>query len=350
MIKKYIFVVLATFSLSAVAGMHDGSNHMSDMAKNSDDGHSGGAFELKYKVIGEQRETSPFYRLRLHWSGEVNEEVTWKVGISSNIEQGLYSSPSIDYLGLEQAYVSYKPFFVEGLKITVGKKGWKSKFNNTGVLYDDDLYTAGASLKYHYSDDDIGVSFKAKYYALHDDFKGPFATGDIGKAKLWGHYKFSEIVTLKAYVSAEADIPTADIALGQIGAKLHFPNLVAEEVPIGVFGSYLTSVKGITDSHSFYAGAYVGNAGTPHSTQVDDFGVGVSYYNVNKVDFNTKLVDTDYIVPGEEAGGRDVRGFAVRAQYNPWGNINAVVKYAYDQNVTGDAEPHNVVGELTFVF
>ena len=362
MIKKYIFLVLATFSLSAVAGMHDGGSHMSDMAKDSDVG-LGGAFELKYKALGENVGDSDdgapalSYRWRLNWSGEVNEEVNWKVGLSSSKELELTAGPK--NVTFEQAYVSYKPFFAEGLSVTVGKKEWKPKFGNTGVLYDDDHYFFRASVKYHYGDDDWRVYAKLKYYELNESLRGPFKSERVVKAKVWGHYSFFDQATLKAYLSAELGLPselssfslTEEVALAQVGAKLDVPDVIAEEVPFGFFGAYLTNVQGIADSHSFHGGAYVGRAGSPYSTKRNDFGLAVNYYNLNKADFNTKLVDTDYVWSSKEAGGRDSEGVAVRAQYNVWENINAVVKYAYDLNPPSEeSDPHNLVGELTFLF
>ena len=115
------------------------------------------------------------------------------------------------------------------------------------------------------------------------------------------------------------------------------------EVPVGAFGVYVTDVKKITANHSFNAGLSVGNADSPTSGEMSDFGVSVSYYDIKATDHNTALVDTDYV-----AGAG--KGVAVRAQYNVWNNTNLVAKYARNLGTTNGKEANNLVGELTFNF
>ena len=91
MIKKSIFVVLAMFGLSSVANdMQSESDHMSDMIDSSEESSFMGAVELKYKALGTKEEgqkEGPSYRARLGWKGDVNEQIKWGVGLSSNVEQ-----------------------------------------------------------------------------------------------------------------------------------------------------------------------------------------------------------------------------------------------------------------------
>lgn len=347
MIKKSIFVVLAMFGLNSVAEVNAGSemDHMSDMIQSGSgemESNFNGAVELKYKALGaiEEGKEGPSYRVRLGWRGDVNEEIKWGVGFSSGIEER-FKGPNLANVHLEQAYVSYTP--VEGFSIRAGKYAWRSKFHKTGVLYDDDLYPEGVSVKYHQGDDDGRFYIKAALHEWDADFSGPFAEGAVLKGKIGGKYALSSDMKGGVYVSAEYDglFKGEDVTpktLAKVGVSLSDSSMV---FPAGVFGVYVTDLEDLTANHSFTGGVYVGNAGTPTSGEVGDFGVAVSYYDTNENDFNSKLVDTDYV---SGAG----RGIAVRAQYNLWDSANVVAKYAH--NLAGGEDANNLVGELTFNF
>ena len=152
--------------------------------------------------------------------------------------------------------------------------GKKPKFNKTGVLYDDDLYTEGVSLKYRYGDmDDTNTFFKVALQELDEKFKGPFAEGTVLKLKVGGHYALSEELMGGVYVSAEYDglfiaKKVTPKTLAQVGVNVTSSSM---EVPVGAFGVYVTDVKKITANHSFNAGLSVGNADSPTSGEMSDF-------------------------------------------------------------------------------
>ena len=345
MIKKSIFIVLAMFGLSAVAGMHS-MNHMSDMMSGGEMEESSfmGAFEIKHKAIGEaDKGQKTSYRVRLGWKGDVNEFVKWGASVSSAVETYPTTYDVVD-LHLEQAYVSYSP--MEGLSIMAGKRGWMTKFNKTGILYDDDLYAEGVSIKYHRGDQTMRYMVKVALYELNDAYSGPLTEGKTLKGKLGGHFALPGDMMASLHLSATYDGLFKEIAdpvtLAQLKVNVSSSSMM---VPAGVFGAYVTNVEGAADSHSFTGGIYVGNAFNPASGEMNSFGLAVSYYDINSNDYNTALMDTDYV------SGGDVNGVAVRGQYNVLDNTNIVLKYAYDLNDGGDVkDSSNLVGELTFNF
>ena len=347
MIKKSIFVVLAMFGFNSVADMHTGSDHMSDMMSSSGDVEEAGltgAVELKSHVLDDLRSS---YRLRMGWKGDVNEQIQWGASVSSGLEQA-FATPALEALGLSEAYVSYKP--VEGLSFKAGKYNWRTDFNRTGVLYDDDIHAGGVAAKYHHGDRDSNHAFaKVALYNVAEVNKGPYTNDTLLKVKVGGHYAMSEDMVGGAYASVEydglfkADDNTAeDKTLAQAGVNLAVSSMA---VPVGFFGVYVTDVGDIGKNHSFNAGVYVGKASTPHSDEAGDFGVSVSYYDINEADHNTTLVDTDYIAAGTG------KGIAARAQYNVWDNTNIVAKYVRNmaKGVADDAK-NKLVAELTFNF
>lgn len=384
MFKKFTFIISALFAPFVFADMHMSAggevNHMSDMMSDSSVEDSGfwGSVELKYTFnkpnqdSGDAASAAPTpqpaaegetadepvatdsatsagnehnasYRARVGWKGDVNETVKWGVSVSSALE-GKFLSPSLRDVQLEQAYVSYSP--VEGFTLKAGKYGWKAKFHKTGVLYDDDIYTEGVYAKYYYGErDSTNAYVKAIAYRLDKDWKGPFNVGGtIVAGKVGGAYEVSDGMALGAYGSLESDFVTSDNAKKLLKAGVHFNADLG--VPAGAFAVYATDVDNF-GFNSYTAGVYVGNAGSNCSknSEVHDFGVAVSYYDVKEADFNTTLLDTDYAT----RGGGDAKGVAARAQYNLWDNANAVVKYAYNLNSTSN-DPHSVVGEATFNF
>ena len=371
MIKKSIFTVLAILGFHSVAGAESGSevDHMSDMVHNSSEAEEknfAGSFELKYKALSKGATVNiPSYRVRLGWKGDVNEVIKWGVGISSSIEQG-FTTHGVNPLNLEQAYISYTP--VEGFSIKAGKYGWTPKFHKTGILYDDDLYPMGVLAKY-YNRSDVGkVYVKVMAYNLDEKFKGPFSEGTIIKGKLGGKYFLSSDVKGGAYASVQYDglFKSSEVkpkTLLQVGVNLGVSGMA---VPVGAFGVYVTDAQNFSASHSYTGGFYVGNAGTPNSGEANDFGIAVGYYDISSGDFNTSLIDTDYVSDFKKASASDIaragaaaatttttadkaRGFAVRAQYNLWDSTNIVAKYAYNSKAA-QKDAHNLIGELTFNF
>ena len=373
MIKKSIFVILAMFGFSSVADMHTESNHMSDMMDSSssmgEESGFNGAVEMKAHIL---KDMSFSYRARMGWMGDVNEQFQWGVAVSSAVDGNQFGGiegKGLAGIALEQAYVSYKP--MDGWSIMAGKHHWKTKFNKTGVLYDDDLYVGGVNIKYRHGEAaHPSAYFKAGLNTL-GNHKGPHANGNLLNVKVGGNYAISDGVMLGVYASAQydglfpeaeatsdaaaikavaeavADEAVADEAvaeattakaktLAQFGVNVMTSNMA---VPVGAFGVYVTDTANFSDSHSWNAGVYVGKASTPQKDDANDFGVSVSYYDINAADHNTALVDTDYM---SGAG----KGIAVRAQYNLMDSVNVVAKY----NRNLDDEANNLIGELTFNF
>lgn len=354
MIKKSIFIVLAMFGLNSVADMHDtGSevDHMSDMMQSGSDVEDSGfwgAVEFKYKALGvkEDGKKEPSYRVRVGWKGEMDEVLKWGVGISSPLEEQ-FDNPKLSLIYFEQAYVSYSP--IEGFKVKAGKYNWQPKFHKTGVLYDDDLYLEGVSVKYHQGDDDVRFYGKVALHHLAGDYRGPFNADVVFKGKVGGSYALSSDMKAGLYVSGEYDglfmekasegeEKASPTTLAQVGVNFSTSSMM---FPVGLFGVYVTNAKGLTKSPSYTGGVYVGNAGTSTSGEMGDFGVAVSYYDFNAGDYNPSLVDSDY---GALAG----QGVAARAQYNLWDSVNVVAKYAY--NLAGGDNANHLVGEMTFNF
>ena len=378
MFKKFNFIISALFAPFVFADMHMPAggevNHMSDMMSDSSVEDSGfwGSVELKYTHKEETPATAPAsaeagtdgdtpvasgklgesmpspqtgasYRARVGWKGDVNETIKWGVSVSSAIE-GQFQTPSLRDVHVEQAYVAYSP--VEGFTLKAGKYGWKAKFHKTGVLYDDDIYTEGVYAKYYYGERDSTNAY-VKAIVYNNNYTGStYSAGWVTAAKAGGAYEVAEGMALGAYVSVENNaINQNDNATKKTLAKagVHFNADLG--VPAGAFAVYATDVKA-PGFDSYTGGVYVGNAGSNCSknSEAHDFGVAVSYYDVQADNFNTALLDTDYAVAGGNA-----KGVAARAQYNLWDNANAVVKYAYDLNTSG-SNAHTVVGEATFNF
>ena len=286
MINKFIFIALAAFGFSSVADMTE-VDHMSDMMSNSgeEDGFMG-SVGLKY-MLNEQENLS--YRARLGWHGDVNEDIHWGMGLSSDLEQN-FQSPGLNKVNLEQFYVSYSP--VEALSITAGKKGWWSKFHKTGVLYDERLYPGGVSLKYRHGEgEDTSVYAKLGLYWLGTPYNKPLIAGETLKAKVGGKFALSEDMKLGVFVSALHDglfinkknegaaavekaaaallaktakeaadavklaAETTEAAaakkqeaqtLAQVGLNLSTSGMMA--VPAGLFAVYVTNVKDMTST------------------------------------------------------------------------------------------------------
>ena len=384
MFKKSIFIISAVFGFSSVAEMHSHTevDHMSDMISDTgsmEEEESGftGSVELKYGDVLQEREAS--YRARLGWQGNVNESVKWAVGVSSSsgdmsgksIVNSVFGGPGVTPIALEQAYVSYSP--VENFSVLAGKKSFKPSFHKVGVLYDEDLYPAGAWVKYRHGEDEDPASFYGKVgvYELDSAYKGPFSEGGILFGKVGAKFEFAEGVKAGVYVSADygglfnktvestTTVDTAgetadeteteesattestnDVTLAKVGVHVS----ADMGIPVGVFGAYMTNVDQLGEGLNFTGGVYAGEAGKASPGSANDFGLAVSYHEIDGNHFNTDLLNRDYFTG---AG----KGIAVRAQYNPWDNTNFVAKFAHNLTDGVDSDKANSLhGELTFHF
>ena len=344
--KKCLFIVLALFGLNAFADtdMHTGMDHMSDMISSSGEGDSGfmGSFSLRYKPMGfDETAEDLTYRARIGWSGDLNEAVQWTLGLSTDTEQS-FGTLGLSAINLEQAYITYSP--MEGVSIRVGKSGWMPDFHKVGVLYSEQIYYEGVSLKYKQSmDDENNWYAKVALYKLDEGQNMPLADGATLKGKLGGSYGLSEDMMFGLHVSGLYDGLMKEEGheantLAQLG--VHFSTF-SMPVPVGVFAVYLTDAAGITAFNSYAAGISVGQAGKATSTEMGDFGLAASYYDIKDTDFTVNWLNEDYV---SGAG----KGVAVRAQYNPWDNTSLVAKYAHDMG--GGDDTSNLVAELMFVF
>jgi len=368
MIKKFIFIALAVFGFSSIADTHE-VDHMSDMMMSGSGEESGlmGSVWLKYKLNGNENNENEnlSYRARLGWHGDVNDDIHWGVGLSSDWEQN-FQSPGLVQVNLEQAYVSYSP--VETISITAGKKAWRSKFHKAGILYDERLYPAGVSLKYHQGEEE-GTSGYAKvglyWLGLGEGadkvlYNKPLIAGETLKAKVGGKFALSEDMRLGVsgavfydglFNSGEETPPAKEEGeqqgtqgtpkkqdpqtLVQVGVNLSTSGMMA--APAGLFGVYTTNIQDMKPSWT--GGVYVGNASSVSPGEMGDWGLAVSYYDLKEGGYVEGLANRDYAA----AAGS---GVAARAQYNLWNNTNLVAKYTRDMKTN----KNNFVGELTFHF
>ena len=366
MIKKSIFITLAIFGLSSFADMQEGTDYVSNVVSGSD-GESGFMGSISFRGqwgFGEQNHDVS-YRARLGWTGDVNEEVQWGVVLSSHTEQG-FTSIDLHDVHFEQAYVSYSP--VEGFSLTAGKKGWVPDFHKIGVLYSEQIYPMGVMLKYKQEiENDSSFYAKVKLYNLDDEKNDPLAKGTTLKGKLGGDWSLGEEMKAGVYVSAlydglfnkktatttttaaeegdkeegtKATTTTSTTAktLAQAGFHISASSMA---VPVGLFGIYLSDVSSVGDFKSYTAGVSVGNANSINSVEMGEFGLAVSYYDINDDDFTVAWMNEDYVK------GAGNKGVAVRAQYNPWDNTNLVAKYARGM---GEGSANSFIGELTYMF
>ena len=339
--------MLAIVGLSSFARMRSRVDHMSDMMKGEDSNFMG-AIELKQQSILRMLEGvgDSSYRVRLGWRGDINEDVRWGIGVSSNLEQP-FSTPGLVGIHLEQAYISYMP--MDGLMIKAGKYGWRTNFNKTGVLYDDDLFAEGISLKYRHQQRKSALMFKLALHSLKM-MNGPFAEGAILKAMLGGKYSLSRNMMGGAFIAAEydglfkdskdsKDSSATPLTLAKAGFHVGTSYM---NNPVGFSAVYLANVATIGEVHSYTVGVHFGNASAPNKGDMNDFGVSVSYFDLDENNLNADLVDTDYI----HGGGK---GIAVRGQYNVLDNTSLVAKFSHDLGEEAK-DANNLVAELTFNF
>ena len=327
MFTKYILALSMLFSFSALAD---------NMDAKKDKGFNG-SFELKYKpdLAGENLNEGWTYRARASWNGEVNDQVMWKLGLTSNVEQE-FSNFALNGVNLEQAYVKYSP--LKGLKIKVGKFAWHTKFSRSGVLYDDDLYPEGVIVKYKHN------SMFAKVGLLNlEDFKGPFDFGDAGvlKAFVGTHQEISN-VNLGVHVGAMYDGVFANdvdsaTTIAQAGVSLSTDSM---GLPVGVSANYMADIEAFGDNDTYSVGLNL-NKGA-------DLSAGLNYYMIDGESGNLSLVDNDYVTLAE--GDTSATGVAARVQYEAWENANIVAKYNHSLDEANKDAPHSVAVEFTFNF
>ena len=339
--NKCLFIVLALFGLSAFADVHDkGMDHMSNMMGSEGASDHTGSFSLRYKPMGFEEEgvDELTYRARIGWKNNVNEAVSWALGLSTATEQN-FEGIGLGDINLEEAYVKYSP--MDGVSVKVGKYGWKPNFHQAGVLYSEQLYKTGAMLKYHHSMSDTDkVYVKVGAYKLSEN--APLADGVTVKAKVGGKVTVSDGMMAGLYVGALHDGLMKDEGneantLAQVGLNID----ASMAVPVGFTVNYLTSLDGLTDFDSYSATLSVGNAGTACSNDAGDFGLALNYYNITADSYVASWLNEDYVAGVGE-------GVAVRAQYNVWDNTSLVAKFAHD--LAGGDDANNLVTELTFAF
>jgi hypothetical protein len=358
-----MFIVLMLFGFNTAADMNSdmSMDQMSDMVGSPEmemeteamDDHSEsgftGSFSLRYKPIGFKEEANEIsYRARIGWMGDVNDQVKWGVVLSTNPEQS-FSSLDVQAFGFEQAYVAYSP--IESLHVKVGKMGWMPDFHKVGVLQSEQIYKEGVKVMYKHEMDDNSVYGKVGAYKLdageETNPNSPLQAGTTLEGKLGVKVNVSDFDS-KLYVKAAHDgflkeDSTEDAkTLAQAGLNVYNSEMA---VPAGVFAHYLSDVSDL-GTFSYTAGVSVGKAGQSDSTEVGDFGLAVSYYDIKAENYRTAWLNEDYV-----AGAGS--GLAARAQYNVWENSSLVLKYALnmgEDSGNDNNDDHNLVAELTFVF
>lgn len=356
MFKKLAFALSLVFGLSLlatsekVAASDMPMQEMTEMADMSSDEAGGfsGSVELKYKNNIPDSESAGMgtlhYRARAGWTGSVNDSIKWGVGFSSNIEEN-FSGYMPKGIWLEQAYVKYAP--VDNFWVKAGKSSNKwSNHHKHGVLYDDDLYVEGVSLKFHndFADD---MKFYVKAAAVyndgsdveigggHDNLAGPFKKGVLAKGKI-GVKADMDVAVISVGIGGQSDaLADGEKHYGKAYLSVGSEDLGDSGIGAGVFAVGGTNMD--FDKWSYTGGVYVGSQ---KPEEANDYSLAASYYDVNGESWNTGQVDTDYIKPG------DGNGVALRAQYNVWDDVSAVAKYAYAMNDSSQ----NIVVELTFDF
>ena len=360
--KNCMFIVLMLFGFNAVADMHSdmSMDHMSDMVGSSEvemgmeteamDEHSEsgftGSFSLRYKPIGfEEVADEISYRARIGWMGDVNDQVKWGVVLSTSAEQS-FSSLDVQSFWFEQAYVAYSP--IENLHVKLGKIGWVPDFHKVGVLQSEQIYKEGVKVMYKHEMDDNSVYGKVGAYRLVGAGEGnsnsPLQDGTTLEAKLGAKVNVSDFDS-KFYAKVAYDGFLKDDSaedaktLAQVGLNVHNSEMA---VPAGVFAHYLSDVSDLGE-FSYTAGISVGKAGQSDSTEIGDFGLAVSYYDIKAENYRTAWLNEDYV-----AGAGS--GLAARVQYNVWENSSLALKYALDMSKNSGDDDNNLVAELTFVF
>ena len=378
--SKCIFIILALFGLNAFAEMHSnmGESNSGSMMSGaemksgmSEDGLMG-SFSLRYQnenwAGADQLGDELSYRARVGWKGEVNEAVKYGISVSTVFENSF--DTELSDLKLDQAYVSYSP--VEGLYIMAGKMGWIPDFNKVGVFWSEQLYLAGAGIKYkHKLENDGKVYVKLAVYneqevvkeqAAQDAVIDPETGEEISPAKPKVDAGKSNELLVMGKVGAQFN--TSDVETGVFAGATYDNGLLAEEgataktvvqaglnvgsssmlpVAVGLFGLGSANTDAFGDSLSWNAGVYVGNAGKADSAEMGDFGLSVSYYDIDPNGITSaKWLNEDYV------NGSEDKGIAARAQYNAWDNVSLAVKLAYSTERTDDKI--NAVGELMFLF
>ncbi|MBC6415101.1 MAG: hypothetical protein GDA46_01735 [Bdellovibrionales bacterium] len=353
--KFFLLIVLAYFSFNTLADMtYDNVGNMdmmSDMMANDsanvadnimaeEDGLVG-SFALRYKALGFEEPANPLsYRARLGWRGTVNDLVQWNLVLSTNTEQA-FGSIGLRDISFEKAYISYAP--VEGLKFKVGKMGWLPDYHKAGVLVSEQLYIEGVNAKYTLHD---GNTFgKVSVYRLvteegNKQGNDPLSDGITLKGKLGTMFNVSNfdssIYVMGLYDGLLPEESNNEVnTLAQAGISVTSSEM---PVPLGVFAHYMSDIE-TPGEFSYVAGVSVGHG---ISSEEGDFGLAVSYHQIDASDYRTSWLNEDYV---NNAGS----GVSARLQYNVWDQSNLVVKYAYNLD-DNEGEPHNVVAELTFLF
>ncbi|MCY4513247.1 MAG: hypothetical protein OXB86_06130 [Bdellovibrionales bacterium] len=348
--KKYILIIFAVFGFSALAGM--------DSMAGQDDGAEGfnGSVELKWQYDKDNNWGDFSYRARAGWTGSVNDEIQWGVGLTTPVApNGGEFNSGLGEVHWEQAYVKYSPS--ESFFVKAGKYEYYSNFNKYGVLVDDDLYAAGAMAKFKYEVMPATYAYAKAFVEKVGDYAGIWGKEDAIAGGWLGLKSDGDSWQYGIGVGGQ----TNQIAKGTqsfVMAKVSAGSEDIAGMPAGVFGFWSSNAEKI-GAGTYSAGAYVGDASETYG-----WSIAVNYYNVSAKDWNYALVDSDYngsYLPKEsDASGDDKEegeassssasdssGVAVKAQFNPWDNTNFAVKYNAG---LGDNTSHGFVGEVTFNF
>ena len=342
--KKYIFIALAFFGLSALAGMS---------ASDSAEGFNG-SVELKWRHVADSNWGNSTYHGRVGWTGNVNDVIQWGVGFSTPVEVA-FSNYGFEKIHWEQAYVKYTP--AEAFSIKAGKHKKYSGFNKYGVLVDDDeLYPTGVMAKFkHEVAAATNVYVKAAWHKIGADYAGVWGAND-GVASGWvGVHSDGDSWNYGVGVGAQSNqVGDGDKTIVVVKGGVGSSDLVG--IPVGVFGVWAS------DAGEFGAGTYTAGVHVGDTSETHGYSVAVSYYNISANDWNTAIVDDDYIVQaapvapadgGEAAGtgeGVNASGVAAKAQYNLFDNTNIAIKYNWAMAEGDGEDSQGIVGELTFNF
>lgn len=331
--KKYIFIALAFFGLSALAGMG---------ASDSAEGFNG-SVELKWRHAENWGNFT--YHGRVGWTGSVNDVIQWGVGFATDVETDF---DSYDFTGInwEQVYVKYTP--ADAFSIKAGKHKKYSDFNKYGVLVDDDeLYPTGVMAKFkHEVAAATNLYVKAGWHKIGAKYAAAFWGENDGVASGWiGVHSDGDSWNYGVSVGAQSNqVGNGDKTI--VVAKVGVGSSDLVGVPVGVFGVWASNAS------EFGAGTHTAGVHVGDASETQGYSVAVSYYNISSNDWNSAIVDDDYVARGEDGNvAGDASGVAAKVQYNPFDNTNVAIKYnwAMAQDEDGEAS-HGVVGELNFNF
>lgn len=309
-----------------------------------------GTFELKYTSAGQEfgnyNAENFSYEARAGWAGDVNSMVHWKVGVMTDVLQR-YNSFSIENVYLGEAYVSYMP--VDSIYIMAGRM---QEMGTDNVLFDPDNFYSGIMAKFH---QEMGASKLKIVLALtkfEDGKKGAFKSDTTLTGGIAYMHNMSDIAFKVKVMAMYAGLDAADDATGVetlLLGKAHL-TYTQEALPIKIHGLVAVDQKE-TKNPTYLAGITLGKMnmmmmnkmGKMDMMAQNDWGIDVSYYDVDTTVWNENMLNNEYGVSGTD------NGVSVKAQYNVLENTTVSVKYARSL-VEGNDDPNSVTGKLAFMF